>query len=228
MKLNKDKLSEYSLVVIAVIAIIVFSIIFRHKIHDIRFIENFKHLFNSPKNLKRYILSYGSFSVLAFIAIYSIKPVLLIVPSSLLSILAGNIFGPWYGLILSMISCFFSASLAFFLAKKLGKSFVDKLLKGKGLKIDSDIEKHGFKVMLLMRLSFVFPYDPLSYAAGLSSMRYKDFISGTILGILPEMVAYSFMGKSFERPFSFKFFLPIIAITVIALTASYYYKTVRE
>ncbi|WP_347460457.1 VTT domain-containing protein [Clostridium sp. DMHC 10] len=91
--------------------------------------------------------------------------------------------------------------MLFFLAKKLGRPFVDKILKGKVMKLDNGIEKHGFMIMLLMRLSFVFAYDPLSYAAGLTSMKYRDFILGTIIGIIPEMLCYSFMGKILKEVF---------------------------
>lgn len=167
--------------------------------------------------LKRYIKSYGAFSALVFIILYSLKPVVLIVPASLLSILAGNIFGPFIGFLLSMISCFFAATLGFYLARFLGRSFVNRVLRGKMLTIDGDIGRHGFKIMLIMRLSFVFPYDALSYASGLTKMKYSDFILGTMLGVAPEMLAYSFMGKHLEKPFSLKFFAPIFIIIAIAL-----------
>lgn len=185
-----------------------------------------KHI--SMRYLKDYILSYGNFAVVVFIIIYSLKPVVLVIPTSLLSILAGNIFGPIYAFVLSMIGCFFSASLAFFLAHMLGKPFVDKILRGKIFKLDNRIEKHGFLIMLLMRLSFVFPYDPLSYAAGLTKMRYTDFILGTMLGIIPEMLSYSFMGKHLNRPFSVKMLIPIAAMLGVAVTASYIYRRYKK
>ncbi|MFT8313343.1 MAG: TVP38/TMEM64 family protein [Clostridium sp.] len=185
-----------------------------------------KHI--SMRYLKDYILSYGNFAVVVFIIIYSLKPVVLVIPTSLLSILAGNIFGPMYAFVLSMIGCFFSASLAFFLAHMLGKPFVDKILRGKIFKLDNRIEKHGFLIMLLMRLSFVFPYDPLSYAAGLTKMRYTDFILGTMLGIIPEMLSYSFMGKHLNRPFSVKMLIPIAAMLGVAFTASYIYRRYKK
>lgn len=185
-----------------------------------------KHI--SMRYLKGYILSYGNFAAVVFIIIYSLKPVVLVIPTSLLSVLAGNIFGPMYAFVLSMIGCFFSASLAFFLAHMLGKPFVDKMLRGKVFKLDNRIEEHGFLIMLLMRLSFVFPYDPLSYAAGLTKMRYTDFILGTMLGIIPEMLSYSFMGKHLNRPFSIKMLIPIAAMTGVAVTASYLYRRYKK
>ncbi|WP_406542019.1 TVP38/TMEM64 family protein [Clostridium ljungdahlii] len=123
-----------------------------------------------------------------------------------------------------MIGCFGSATLAFFLSRFLGRSFVNKILKGKALTLNDNIEKYGFRIMTAMRLSFVFPYDPLSYAAGLTKIKYRDFIFGTLVGILPEMVTYSLIGGNLTKPFSFKFILPIIVLFIIACISIYMHK----
>ncbi|SMC23795.1 Uncharacterized membrane protein YdjX, TVP38/TMEM64 family, SNARE-associated domain [Clostridium acidisoli DSM 12555] len=182
----------------------------------------------NPKYLRHYILRYGKFSSLVFIIIYSLRPIVLIIPASLLSIIAGNIFGSFYAFIFSMIGCFFSATLAFFLGRALGKPFVDKILKGKTLKIDSELEKRGFLIMFLMRLSFVFPYDALSYASGLTKVKYKDFIMGTILGIIPEMFIYSYIGRNLGKHTIKRIFVPIIIMIIIALLANYIYKSYKN
>lgn len=175
-------------------------------------------------DIKRFILSYGEYASICFVIIYSIKPLVFIIPASLLSILAGNIFGPFYSFMLSMISCFFAGTLAFFLSKILGKPFIDKKLKGKGLLIDNNIKENGFIIMLLMRFAFVFPYDELSYAAGMTKMRYVDFIIATLIGISPEMIMYSFMGENIMHPFSMKVIIPIVSVMIIAPTSYYIYR----
>lgn len=213
MKKNKKKLLRN--VVLVVLILIVVLLVLKHKRH-------FVHI--NLRELRRYILSYGEFSSLIFIVIYSLKPVLLVIPTNLLSILAGNIFGPQKAFLMSMIGCFGSGTVAFFLARFLGRSFVDKFLKGKAMNLDSNIEKHGFKIMLLMRLAVVFPYDPLSYAAGLTRMKYRDFILGTLIGVFPEMITYSLMGKNIEHPLSHRFIAPIVIVIALAAAASYAYK----
>lgn len=179
-------------------------------------------------DVRNYILSYGEFSAFVFILAYGFKPIAFIVPASLLSIIAGSVFGPFKSLMFSLIGCFLSGTLAFYMSRFLGKSFVNKLLKGKALKLNSNIEKHGFKIMLIMRLSFIFPYDGLSFAAGLSKMKYLDFILGTIIGIIPEMLMYSFIGNNIEEPLSIKFIVPIIAILIIAVASHYLYKPYKK
>lgn len=217
MKENKKKILQYFIGALLIIVFVYFMMKYGKRLTHLRI-----------KHVRHYILSYGKFASIAFVLLYSLKPVALIVPVSLLSIVAGSVFGPYKALLLSMIGCFTSGTLAFFLAKFLGRSFVDKLLKGKAMKLDSSIEKHGTEIMCIMRLSFIFPYDPLSYAAGLTKMKYRSFILGTMIGVFPEMVSYSFIGKSLENPFSIKFFIPIIFIVVVAVIALGIYKSLKK
>ena len=82
--------------------------------------------------------------------------------------------------------------------------------------------------MLLMRLSIIFPYDALGYASGLTKIKYRDFILGTMLGILPEMTLYSFMGKNISHPFSREFILPILFVIFLAVISYYVYKKFKK
>lgn len=213
MEKNKQDSIRYYILIAFLTLIIIFIILNWNTI---------SHL--SLRRMRRYILSYGNYSALIFVLLYSLKPLIFIVPTSLLSILAANIYGTWPAFALSMISSFFAGSLAFFMAKILGKPFVDKILGGKTLNLGNKIEKHGFEVILLMRLSFIFNYDGLSYAAGLTKMTYVDFISGTMFGIIPEMITYSFMGENLRAPFSVKFLIPIFMTLIIAVSAYYIYR----
>ena len=172
--------------------------------------------------MKAFVLSYGRFSVVIIMLIFIVKPVCILFPSNIISILCGSIFGFWEALILSVIGWFLSATVSFILSRKFGQTFVNKVLKGKALKLDDDIEKHGFAIMLIMRLSCVFPYDALSYGAGLSKMRYIDFITATMIGVAPSIIAYSVIGKNVGNATSNSYIeiaasiIIVIAIAVIS------------
>ncbi len=175
-------------------------------------------------HLKAFILSWGRLSEVVFVLLYGLKPIVFIIPASMLSILAGSIYGPVKAFVLSIIGCTISATLAFYLARVMGKSFVEKHLKGKALKLDDTIETQGFKIIFIMRLSVIFHYDGLSYAAGLTKMKYRDFILGTLLGITPEMIAYTSMGKHIHRLRSPYALVPIISAILLAVLAYFIYK----
>lgn len=177
------------------------------------------------RGLRNYILSFGPFASLVFVLLYALKPVVFVFPALLLTVLAGNIFGPFRGFILTMVGLTLSGTFAFYLARSLGKPFVSKITRGKLLKLDENIENYGFRIMFLMRLSTIFPYDPLSYAAGLTKMKYRDFILASVLGAFPEMLAYCYLGHSFRHPFSLKVIIPIVLIAVVAVGGSFLYKS---
>lgn len=175
---------------------------------------HFRHKF-SLQAIKSYIQSYGSLSIVAFLAISAIRPLGVIIPVTILTIIAGSLYGPVYGFILAMASILISSNVAFFISRYLGKSFVEKLLKHRAEKINLKIEKNGFKIILIMRMSGVFPLDIVAYAAGLTKVKYRDFILATMLGVIPETFSFSFMGHNINNPLSSGF---ILSIVLVALT----------
>lgn len=180
------------------------------------------------KNLRNYILSFGSISFLVLLLIYSLKPVVIFFPAALLTILAGNIYGPLKGFTITILGLFLSGSLAFYISKNLGQAFVSKITRGEFMKLDKNIKEHGLKIIFMMRISTVFPYDALSYAAGLTNINYKDFILGSLLGTCPEMLAYSYLGKNADHPFSRKFLYPLVIVFLIGLIGTFIYKSYNK
>ncbi|MDT8718520.1 TVP38/TMEM64 family protein [Clostridium sp. 19966] len=171
-------------------------------------------------HIRRYLMHFGKFTVLAILIIYMVKPVGFILPTSAIAIATGGIYGVFLGTVISLVGCFLSSTVAFYISRFLGKGFVEKFTKGKALQLEDNIEKHGFKIMFFMRLSIIFPFDALSYAAGLSKIKYKDFILGTVIGVIPEMISYSSAGKHLDNPISLQFILPFIIIILFAMLFS--------
>lgn len=194
------------------------------------FLLRYRHLIAnfSIEGIKEAVQSCGKLSILVFLIVCALKPVILILPTAVLSIASGGIYGPVLGTVINLAGCFLSATTAFFLSRYMGKGFSDKLLKGKALKLDNNIEKHGFKIMLFMRLGVVFPFDALSFAAGLSRMRYLDFILGTVLGIIPEMISYAYAGENLDNPLSVRFIAPFAVVLILSLIFSSIYKKIRK
>lgn len=161
------------------------------------------------------------FSIIAFLIIFIIKPIFVILPSNLLAIISGNIFGALFGFSLIMICYFISATVAFYLSRFMGKDFVEIIMGNKFMKLDKNIESRGFKILFLIRLPPVIPFDALSYACGLTKIKYKDFITASLLGIFPETICYSILGTSFMNPLSIKFIIPIIILIIGVVLAKF-------
>lgn len=156
-----------------------------------------------------YIRNQGAMAVLIYLVIYALKPILLVIPTNVIAILGGTIFGPVKGTILTSLGFAISGTIAFFLSRFLGKDFVQGLLGKKMLKAEDNIEKNGFRIITVLRMIPVMPYDPFSYACGFTKINYRTFILASVLGVLPETICYSVLGKNFTNPFSIQFLLPI-------------------
>ena len=137
----------------------------------------------------------SGWGIVTFVFFYIIS-VLLILPASWLSLLAGFLYGPYFGSIIVFLSAFIGASISFFLAKEY---FVKKIMTiisrfPKIKLLEKIINKGGLKLIILTRLSPLFPFSILNYFYGLNKVTYKDFSIG-LLFILPGTYLYCALGS---------------------------------
>ncbi|MGG7076792.1 TVP38/TMEM64 family protein [Clostridium sardiniense] len=171
------------------------------------------------EKISMFIEEKGTFSAIVYVLFYTIKPFFIIIPTNIIAIVGGTLFGPIKGFLLTMAGFWVSGTIAFYVSRLLGRDFVEGIIGNRFIKLDNNIEKKGFKILFLLRLPPILPYDPLSYACGFTKIKYKDFILASLLGVVPETMCYSMLGKSFSNPFSIEFFVPI-AILVIGVISS--------
>lgn len=139
--------------------------------------------------------SLGAWGPLAFIAGYSIAPVIF-APAFLLTLAAGAIFGFVKGVLYVMIGATIGATLAFLTGRYLARHFVEGLLarEPRLALIDRAVERHGFRLVALLRMSPAVPFVLLNYALGLSRVRLLDYVAASI-GMLPVVALYVYSGK---------------------------------
>ena len=137
----------------------------------------------------------SGWGIVSFVFFYIIS-VLLILPASWLSLLAGFLYGPYFGSIIVFLSAFVGASISFFLAKEyFVKKIVAIISRFPKIKLlEKIINKGGLKLIILTRLSPLFPFSILNYFYGLNKVSYKDFSIG-LLFILPGTYLYCALGS---------------------------------
>ena len=200
-KLKNAKVVKFILLIL----LVSIGLIFLLKYKDI--------IFNLDiEKVVRYIYKSGSMAIVLYIFIYVVKPFLVFIPSNVVAIIGGMLFGPVKGFISSMIGFFLSGTLAFYISRFLGKDFVDSIVGNKLIKLDDNIEENGFKILFMLRLPPILPFDPLSYACGLTKIKYRDFILASLLGVVPETMCYSILGKNFDNLFSLECLIPILIL----------------
>ena len=167
-------------------------------------------------DIQDFILDFGTIAPLVFILVCIVKPVLFFIPSAGLTIVAGLLFGPYWGTLCIVAGGAGSSAFAFYLARKVGRGRVKRFIKNKDrlLNMDMKMEDNGFKTVFMLRL-FNVPWDIVSYSAGLSGIRFKDFYLGILVLLPPISFIYTYFGSSVGNPLSAKFVISLGVIIVL-------------
>lgn len=145
--------------------------------------------------VRKFVESYGSYAMAVSFLLMVLQSVIAPLPAFLLTFANANLFGWWQGAILSWSSAMAGAALCFIIARILGRDIVEKLTSKVGLtQIDQFFEKYGRQSVLIARLLPFMSFDIVSYAAGLTSMKFVPFFIATGIGQLPATIVYSYVG----------------------------------
>ncbi len=147
--------------------------------------------------LPRFLLwidTLGVWAPVAFVLAY-VAATLTFVPGSLLTMTAGAVFGLVAGTFYTFVGATIGSALAFLIARYLARDAIQRRLVRypKFAVIDKAVGLEGFKIVLLLRLSPVFPFNFLNYALGLTTVPFRAYMLGAI-GMLPGSVVYAYSG----------------------------------
>lgn len=147
------------------------------------------------KNALEWIESLGAIGAVAFIGIYIVATVAFL-PGSILTLGAGVVFGVWLGALYVFIGATLGATAAFLVGRYLARNWVTQKIANndKFNAIDRAVGKEGLKIVVLTRLSPIFPFNLLNYAFGLTGVSIKDYIIGS-LGMIPGTLMYVYIGS---------------------------------
>lgn len=149
----------------------------------------------SIESVAGYIRSFGIYAVLVSFLLMVFQSVAAPLPAFLITFANAAIFGWWKGALLSWISSMTGAALCFYIGRILGRDAVEKLTSKYAMaSVDGFFEKYGKHTILVCRLLPFVSFDFISYAAGLTSMGFLEFIVATGIGQLPATVVYSYIG----------------------------------
>lgn len=147
------------------------------------------------RNALQWIDDIGAVGALAFILLYIIATVAFL-PGSILTLGAGVVFGLVMGSIYVFIGATIGATAAFLVGRYLARGWVAKKIAGnqKFRAVDEAVGREGLKIVLLTRLSPVFPFNLLNYAYGVTGVTLKDYILGS-MGMIPGTIMYVYVGS---------------------------------
>lgn len=131
-----------------------------------------------------------------FVGIYIVSAVLLI-PGSVLTLGAGAVFGLLKGIVIVSVASTAAATVAFLIGRYLARNAVARKIEGneRFAAIDRAVAAEGWKIVLLTRLSPVFPFTLLNYAFGLTRVKLGHYILASWIGMLPGTAIYVYLGS---------------------------------
>lgn len=145
--------------------------------------------------VREYILSFGIWAPIVSFLLMVFQSLIAPLPAFIITFANAGLFGWIKGAILSWTSAMVGAALCYAIARLYGRSVVEKLTSRNALKkVDVFFERYGQWAVLVARLLPFVSFDIVSYAAGLTSIGFWNFLWATGLGQLPATLVYSYVG----------------------------------
>src|SRR5207249_3131580 len=149
------------------------------------------------KSFNDWVGQMGLAGIFIFIAVYAAATVLL-APGAILTIGAGFAFGLWKGFLAVSAGATLGAALAFLVARSIARDKIEAIAKGNDRfqRIDSAISEQGAKIIFLLRLSPVIPFNLSNYLYGLTGVKFWPYVFASWIGMMPATFLYVFIGSA--------------------------------
>ena len=209
MKKNKQKILKIALGILflAIILVVIY------KIYSLNL---------GSEEIKNYVQGFGKIGPLVYIIMFSLVPLTLF-PDSVLAIAGGLIFGLFKGYIYTTIGALIGGTISFYISRYWGREVVKKLTKEKLDKVEEMINNRGFIIIFILRLIPLLPYDVISYGAGLTAVKYKDFLLATLFGTIPGILVFTNLGAQTVNIGSSSFYISV-ALLILLFIISIFFK----
>ena len=150
------------------------------------------------QQLQGWLSTMGIYAPIIYIVLYTIAT-WLILPSTPLNLTGGAIFGIWWGTLWTTIAALVAAIASFAFTRTIGRKIVAQKLAGGWYAVDAEIRQGGLFYIFAVRLLPIVPYGIVNFVAGLTSIKFKDYAIGTLLGTLPGVLPFVMMGAGISE-----------------------------
>ena len=154
---------------------------------------------NVPK-IKTWVEGFGRIAPFVYIGLYLVSTVFFL-PGAPVTILAGFVFGPLWGIFYASVASIISVSIAFLIARYVARDLVEGWVKDNAQfrKIDEQVEEQGWRIVMFTRVVPIFPFNLQNYAYGLTSIRFPTYVLVSAIFMLPGTAVFVQLGGAFVR-----------------------------
>lgn len=167
-------------------------------------LKNMLGAFENLESVMEYIRSFGGWAVAISFLMMILQSIAAPIPAFVITFANAAIWGWWKGAILSWSSAMAGAAICFGISRFYGRGVAEKFASKMALdEVEVFFEKYGKNTILVARLLPFVPFDPISYAAGLTSMTFGGFFLATGIGQTPATIVYSYAAATSSDPSTF-------------------------
>lgn len=176
--------------------------------------------FENTNELKLYVKSFGIMAPCVFILLFALATVLF-VPGLPITVLAGMLFGAFWGTVYVVIGSTIGVSLAFLIGRYIGRDFVKKMAdkNPRMSKLDNYIKKQGNTILIISRLVPLFPFNLQNYVYGITDIEFGTYFWYSLLFMVPGTIIYTCFGALAFSSMAMDKIIIYSSILLIALCA---------
>jgi uncharacterized membrane protein YdjX (TVP38/TMEM64 family) len=145
----------------------------------------------------------GWLAPVLFIVIYCLATLLLL-PTMVLTLAGGAIFGPVFGLLLNLIGATTGAGLAFLITRYLAYDWFSNKKGEKLNQLIAGVDEKGWLFVALLRLIPIVPFNLVNYGMGITGIKFRLYLITTFIFLIPAEIIYTYFGyagmDAFSRP----------------------------
>ncbi len=218
IKVNRKKLLNILGGILLILAVALFCVALLFQ--DPTFVEHYDEIMNRLSEFEYAVatLPYRGLVIVAILLIYLSKSVFPM-PISAICVIAGMAFPTPYAVLINIVGFSLLCIIKYFWGKHIGGGLVHKLLL-KNEDIERILEKADDKakggLLVGFRLVPSFPINTISQVYGAMGYDLKTYLLLSVVGFLPKLISYSFIGRNVYNPFSMAFILPFVILFTIS------------
>lgn len=165
--------------------------------------------------IEAWIDNFGVWGPVVYIVVFAGSMLFAPLPTAPMPLIAAAVFGPALGFLYTISATAIGSTVCFWVARRLGRPTLKRLTSQVALdKIDQLGERLGTRLLIVLRLFPVAGVDYVSYAAGLTQMRFPTYIVISVLASSPILILAAILGDAvLERNRE----LLVIAVGAVAL-----------
>lgn len=180
----------------------------------------------SQDYLTNLISKYSEYSAIIFVSLFSILATFSF-SISIINTIGALFFNPYQAIVYTMMVIMISSIFDFFIAKKLGRKYIQNYIDKRGGRIekfDDILEKDTFKTILILSAVFFVPATVPNLLGGVIKINFRNYFIATFIGNVPNAVFTIYLVRGIFYSNIMQIYLCIIGIIITTLVALFFYK----